>query len=119
MSTDHASDSTTPPTQPPNEETAHQQNSVSKMISEGFAQRDAKAAEDAVKAKQAQITSEAKKRICLDLPARTHLRFKKACVSTNRKMTTELLILIEQRIVELEKEAIELDNAAKRQDAIN
>lgn len=66
----------------------------------------------AKKKKQAPIASvsieqpvEPKRRLSLDLPESTHMRFKTACSATNRRMTLEVLEFIERRTVELEGEA--------------
>jgi len=45
------------------------------------------------------------KRLSLDLPMRTHTRFKTACSATGRKMVSEIQEFIELRTKELEKEA--------------
>ena len=45
------------------------------------------------------------KRLSLDLPATTHVRFKTACSATGRKMVRELETFIERRTAELEAEA--------------
>lgn len=50
-------------------------------------------------------TQEPKKRLSLDLPETTHLRFKTACSATRRKMTKEIEAFICKRTEELEKEA--------------
>lgn len=48
---------------------------------------------------------EATQRFSLDMPASLHRRLKIACVATGRKMGAEAIELIEQRTVELEREA--------------
>jgi len=45
------------------------------------------------------------KRLSLDLPENTHLRFKTACSATGRKMTREIETFILERTTQLEKEA--------------
>jgi len=49
--------------------------------------------------------AEPTKRLSLDLPASTHMRFKTACSATGRKMVAELQAFIERRTAELEEEA--------------
>lgn len=49
--------------------------------------------------------AEPTKRLSLDLPKNTHLRFKTACSATERKMVAEVQAFIEQRTKELEEEA--------------
>ncbi len=49
--------------------------------------------------------TEATKRLSLDLPASTHMRFKTACSAMGRKMVSEVQAFIDKRTVELEKEA--------------
>ena len=49
--------------------------------------------------------AEPTKRLSLDLPASTHMRFKTACSATGRKMVGELQEFIEKRTAELEAEA--------------
>ena len=48
---------------------------------------------------------ETTKRLSLDLPVSTHIRFKTACTATGRKMVSEVQELIERRAAELEDEA--------------
>ena len=55
--------------------------------------------------KPANASDEPTKRLSLDLPASTHMRFKTACSATGRKMVTEVLDFIERRTAELEAEA--------------
>jgi hypothetical protein len=50
-------------------------------------------------------SDEPTKRLSLDLPMRTHTRFKTACSATGRKMVSEIQDFIEWRTKELEKEA--------------
>ncbi len=45
------------------------------------------------------------RRLSIDLPESTHLRFKTACSATRRKMSKEIETFILQRIKELENEA--------------
>ena len=45
------------------------------------------------------------KRLSVDIPAVLHTRFKTACSATGRKMTHELLVMIESRTKDLEKES--------------
>ncbi len=45
------------------------------------------------------------KRLSVDLPLNTHLRFKSACSATNRKMVKEVEAFIVMKTAELEKEA--------------
>lgn len=117
MSTDPSSDPNDAPTpsphDPPRQDSAPSHLDYSQL---GKGRRQRKA-EEKQKAEQARLAAESTKRLCFDLPSRTHLRFKRACVSTNRKMTTELLAFIEQRVVELEKEAVTLEQDAQRWDA--
>ena len=49
--------------------------------------------------------TEPTRRLSLDLPASTHMRFKTACSATGRKMVAEIQEFIERRITELEEEA--------------
>lgn len=114
MSTDPSSDSTLSPTphDPPRQDSALSNLDFSKL---GKGRGERRAAEEQ-KAERARLAAESTKRLCLDLPSRTHLRFKKACVSTNRKMTTELLAFIQQRIIELEEESVTLEQDAQRWD---
>ena len=49
--------------------------------------------------------TEQTRRLSIDLPQSTHLRFKTACSATGRKMTREIEDFINRRITELEKEA--------------
>lgn len=51
------------------------------------------------------VDKEALKRLSLDIPQNTHTRFKTACSATGHKMTQEIIIFINQRTLELEKEA--------------
>ena len=44
------------------------------------------------------------KRLSVDIPARLHTRFKTVCSATGRKMTGELLALVEDRTRTLEEE---------------
>ena len=44
------------------------------------------------------------KRLSVDLPENTHLRFKTVCSATGKKMTREIEEFINRRIAELEKE---------------
>ncbi len=50
-------------------------------------------------------TLEPTKRLSIDLPESTHLRFKAACSATRRKMTKEIEAFVLKRIEELEKES--------------
>ncbi len=52
-----------------------------------------------------EVKAEPTKRLSLDLPASMHTRFKTACSATGRKMVAEIQSYIEQRTIELEKEA--------------
>ena len=45
------------------------------------------------------------KRLSVDIPQSTHLRFKTVCSATGKKMTREIEGFIKRRIVELEKES--------------
>jgi len=49
--------------------------------------------------------AEPTKRLSLDLPASTHMRFKTACSATGRKMVSEIQDFIERRTAEMEEEA--------------
>ena len=49
--------------------------------------------------------SEPVKRLSVDIPAVLHTRFKTACSASGRKMTRELLVMIESRTQDLEKES--------------
>lgn len=49
--------------------------------------------------------AEPSKRLSLDLPASTHMRFKTACSATGRKMVSEIQDFIERRAEELEDQA--------------
>ena len=55
--------------------------------------------------KPKQPSAEPTKRLSLDLPASSHMRFKTACSATGRKMVAEIQTFIEQRTTELENEA--------------
>ncbi len=49
--------------------------------------------------------AEPTKRLSLDLPASTHMRFKTACSAAGRTMVTEIQEFIDRRTAELESEA--------------
>jgi len=49
--------------------------------------------------------AEPTKRLSLDLPASTNMRFKTACSATGRKMVSEIQDFIERRTAEMEEEA--------------
>lgn len=51
-----------------------------------------------------QTMAEPTKRVSVDLPLSLHKRFKMACTATDRSMFGELLILVEHRTEELEKD---------------
>lgn len=51
------------------------------------------------------VKGEPTKRLSVDLPLSTHLRFKSACSATNRKMVKEVEAFILMKTAELEKEA--------------
>ena len=58
-----------------------------------------------VAAREPKRPAEPIKRLSLDLPASTHMRFKTACSATGRKMVTEIQDFIDRRTAELESEA--------------
>lgn len=64
-------------------------------------ERGGKGTDTPSKAKPTEVT----KRLSLDLPATMHTRFKTACTATGQRMNAEIIAFIEERTVQLEKEA--------------